>query len=696
MSSESGNSQTMNYFIGGGRGGSGGPGLPYGTGGTGGDGMGPSLSFDISVGNLTMNNMLAGNRHRNDCGVETGHRAVHDTVGRPFIHQNIHHHGDRGTSILHQVVALEAIDDSVESYAQPKCHPDTRTKILQDLREWALKTDAKTNIFWLHGPAGAGKSAIMHTLASQLQDAGRLGACFFFKRGDPTRGNGKMLFATIAYQLSINVHWLWAPISQVVQNNPSLIARSIETQMQKLISEPCRPYGTRDPLTIIIDGLDECEGHHIQENILRVLQSTSCDHTLPFRFFVASRPEPHIHEVFESPSYFGHYHSFNVEQSFEDVCRYLRDEFTRIHREHRNMANIPLPWPSSDVLEELVRKSSGHFIYASTIIRFIDDKNYHPARRLAVVQNANLTGFESVFDPLDQLYMTILRAAPRQSELIPILCAIVRFGLRPEGFDQLLRLAEGETRFILRSLHSVLDIPTQVDGISPFRRHGRISSHHASFFDFLKDPRRSGIFCVSTLHHRIDLARSVLVTYGAPPGNADRFWSDFLAYVTPFIISLPPSAEVAGLLPLIGTVDPECIFRSHATEVPTVMLAWLKEIPAGPWDLIKLWEDYECMVSFQATLRWGWHPSPKHTFTCSPEFLRMLVSFVVFQHDWLPEHRGRLDLTWTEMRTSICRRSSNVTRVRHGAFLLAVRLAFRDVALQCIRKMVKNQIDMAL
>ncbi|KAJ6471557.1 hypothetical protein C8R45DRAFT_836482, partial [Mycena sanguinolenta] len=41
----------------------------------------------------------------------------------------------------------------------------------------------ETTILWLYGPAGAGKSAIMQTLAHQLQDAGRRAASvvlFFF------------------------------------------------------------------------------------------------------------------------------------------------------------------------------------------------------------------------------------------------------------------------------------------------------------------------------------------------------------------------------------------------------------------------------------------------------------------------------------------------------------------------------------
>jgi predicted ATPase len=108
-----------------------------------------------------------------------------------------HHHGEAGINILHSAVALEALYDSADSFPQPRCHPKTRTKMLRDLCNWSTQDNSDRPILWLHGPAGAGKSAIMQTLCRKLQDAGCLGGAFFFKRGHPTRGNAKMLFATL-------------------------------------------------------------------------------------------------------------------------------------------------------------------------------------------------------------------------------------------------------------------------------------------------------------------------------------------------------------------------------------------------------------------------------------------------------------------------------------------------------------------
>jgi hypothetical protein len=490
-----------------------------------------------------------------------------------------------GIHLLHSAVALAALHDSVESFPQPRCHPETRTKMLEDLRRRSQETEPSTRILWLYGPAGAGKSAIMQTLSRQLQDAGRLGGCFFFKRGHTTCGNGNFLLTTIAYQLALGVPWLKAPISQVVEDDPSIIGRSIEAQLQKLILEPCcLHYGNQNPLTIFIDGLDECEGHDVHEEILRAIRRSYSGHPLPLRFIIASRPEPHIRELFESPFYDGGYHPFNVEESFEDVRKYLCDEFERIHREHRTMANIPSPWPSPDVLGKLVSNSSGHFIYAATIIKFIDDKYYRPTERLGVVQEGSDS--DSAFDALDQLYMNILSTTPRQSQLSPILCAIANFDLHPDVLDQLLGLDHGEARLLLRGLHSVLHVPS--DESEP--DDDTVYAHHASFLDFLDDPRRSGTFYVGGLQHRIDLARSFVKLFAGE--YQEQFLGDGIfnrsvsiiqnhaclihhhrspqGGLIPFITSLPPYAELFSLIQLM---NPDYIFAMYPKIGP--VLSWL-------------------------------------------------------------------------------------------------------------------------
>ncbi|KAJ6532243.1 hypothetical protein DFH09DRAFT_1044209 [Mycena vulgaris] len=420
-------------------------------------------------------------------------------------------HGEEGIHILHRAVALDALYNSAESFPQPRCHPETQKEMLDSLYQWAIAGTSRRSIRWLHGPAGAGKSAIMQSLCHRLQQAGRLGGSFFFKRAHLTRGSASALFTTLAYQLALSNRRLKPLISGVVEDNPSVMARHMDIQLHKLIVEPCQLLNGSAVPILVIDGLDECEGSNVQQEILCLLGDIATHyHPLPLRLLIASRPEPQIREKLES--FKGLYDSVKLDQSFMEVENYLRNELDRIRREHHEtMASVPSPWPPMHVIQKLVDTSSGYFIYAATVIKFIDDRDFRPTERLAaVVQKLPTECGTSPFHALDELYLQILRDAPFQSRVIAILCVIVHgsiLRLSRVNFEKLLGMEPGDLALALRHLHSLVLVPPN---------RGKISLHHKSFRDFLLDPNRSGKFHLG-LERRKDLARSILRALSQSP-----------------------------------------------------------------------------------------------------------------------------------------------------------------------------------
>ncbi|KAJ7883115.1 hypothetical protein B0H13DRAFT_1629189 [Mycena leptocephala] len=169
------------------------------------------------------------------------------------------------------------------------------------------------------------------------------------------------------------------------------------------------------------------------------------------------------------------------------------------------MARVPFPWPPSEIVDAFVEKSSGYFIYVSTIIKFIGDKRFRPVDRLNIILGIknNISG--SPFDPLDRLYHQILCDVPIdfRVQLLGILAVVAaRFDLSVSTIESLLELETGDVRLILRGLHSVIDIPDD-DGTM-------VGTHHASFLDFLDNPSRSGPFCVGNSQCRTNLAYYIL------------------------------------------------------------------------------------------------------------------------------------------------------------------------------------------
>ena len=66
-----------------------------------------------------------------------------------------------------------AMHDSSVRYDPPKCHLGTRKIILKHIMQWIFGSDDEDAlILWLYGPAGAGKSAILQSIAEKCAELG--------------------------------------------------------------------------------------------------------------------------------------------------------------------------------------------------------------------------------------------------------------------------------------------------------------------------------------------------------------------------------------------------------------------------------------------------------------------------------------------------------------------------------------------
>ncbi|KAJ7634374.1 hypothetical protein FB45DRAFT_1141275, partial [Roridomyces roridus] len=95
--------------------------------------------------------------------------------------------GESGLDILRRAVCEDAMHDSAVRPPDPSCHPGTRNAILERLDQWSFEQPDDSAIFWLHGCAGIGKSAIAQQFAASCQARGQLGGSFFWKRSDAGR-----------------------------------------------------------------------------------------------------------------------------------------------------------------------------------------------------------------------------------------------------------------------------------------------------------------------------------------------------------------------------------------------------------------------------------------------------------------------------------------------------------------------------
>ena len=413
----------------------------------------------------------------------------------------------------------DALHNSLEQSNPPRCHPNTRTAVLKDILSWAEDDASETQFLWLHGPAGAGKTAIGHSVVEMSQAKNQFAAGFFFSRTAAGRNHENCLIATLAYQLLQSIPDARSFIEAAATKDPLIFLQSSSSQIRHLIVDPlkqmlAKPHSPSFPRLIVIDGLDECSPQESQTNILMAIHTAFKQDFFPFRVLICSRAEPNIRDVFESELVYST-HQISLDDKYDpdiDIALYLRSKFSEIvrkHRRNRGMRSLPLPWPSEKTIQILVSKASGQFIYAATVIRYIDVRHERPVDRLNTVLGLSGSQSSNPFTELDELYQEIFRNVvdmPVTSRLLGALL-LLKTPLPIASLENLLGLQPGDAELALCHLHSVVRMPNDID-YDASSHH--IGLYHASLGDFLFDSQRAGVYHIKMESAHSTLAESCL------------------------------------------------------------------------------------------------------------------------------------------------------------------------------------------
>lgn len=391
-----------------------------------------------------------------------------------------------------------AFHDSGERRNPPNCYPNTRVAVQKKIMDWIRGLDPDTRnhlVMWIHGAAGAGKSAIAQTIAELCSDQGILLASYFFSRFDPTRNQSRSLIATIAYQAISHFPAMRNLVVDAIDMDPLVFTRSLSSQMSSIIVKPLQHLISSGYLVdnsrrlVIIDGLDECEDKDDQKDILRTISDTLQQHSqLPLSFLITSRLDPNINYTFRSLYSNSVVARLPLDDRYKpssDIRLFLGAKFTNIAENHPFKARIPSGWPSSEALDFLVQNSSGQFIYAATVVRFIESPRHQPHNRLDIVLGLRPKGRDMPFAELDALYHQIFSSIENIEAVLQILSFVILsrpYKFSADSLEQIFSLEPGEIETLLYDIASVVDV-----------RHGDegITFLHASLEDFLLDQARS-------------------------------------------------------------------------------------------------------------------------------------------------------------------------------------------------------------
>ncbi|KAB5587931.1 hypothetical protein CTheo_8627 [Ceratobasidium theobromae] len=333
------------------------------------------------------------------------------------------------------------------------CTEGTRTAIMSEMGNWSLDPDVP-DLYLMSGMAGTGKTTIVCSFSNYLEERKQLGASFFCTRTSPECRDASRIVPTIAYQLARYSIPFQSALCEVLGHDPDIGTKNIVKQFERLLKVPLLQVKEAIPenLVVVIDALDECEDRHGVKLILEVLFKFAPG--LPLKFFVTSRPEPEIYEKMVSRASGSRtvLHLHEIEKSLvqADIELYLNEELQSVS-----------PTPSQ--IRELAEQSGSLFIYAATLVRYIQlgkHSSISQKRLRAVLGMASESAKKNV--EIDALYTAILQSA-----------------LDEEGFES--------------------------DEVGDVRLHGGlVSTLHGSFPDFMFSQERSGpFFCDAPQHNQL-------------------------------------------------------------------------------------------------------------------------------------------------------------------------------------------------
>lgn len=436
--------------------------------------------------------------------------------------------------LVYKNVSWNAILNSGGRADTVRCYPGTREAVMAQIETWINTADHTGQpIFWLSGPAGAGKSAIAQSIAERCLARGIPTANFFFFRADVTRNDAAPLVATFLCQLFEICPVIKWQIHDFVTRNPYIFDTSVEQQLKTLmLAELLHPGETstgRRKTVLILDGLDECSSdrNSTQQDILRTLHYIVTHKDSPFILLISSRAEPHLTRSFNAI----HSHvarlyldGDNFAPS-DDIRRFVAGEFQEVKETHHLAWTLDSDWPSASDIESIVRKSSGQFIYAATVMRFLQTSPESPILSLQKVEGIRPVEDDLPFAQLDAIYIHILGKSKNWPKAREILAAQVLPDIQDATLPTFFWIGTtplAKTSYILDALgYNMNEISSYTADLTALVKveFGAVNFYHTSLGDFLLDRRRSGDFFIDLDEFRLKLVPALFYGVGGRMDN---------------------------------------------------------------------------------------------------------------------------------------------------------------------------------
>ena len=299
-----------------------------------------------------------------------------------------------------------------------KYQEGTRLHIFEKIKLWLDDLTSENRVMVISGDAGMGKSVMAAVVCQRMQHAGRLSGSHFCQHNKERYRNPKVMLQSLACQLCDVLPEYKSELVKKLSRNLGVDMNSLEVQelFEFLFEEPLCSVG--DPgrnLLLVIDGLDESE-YKGRNDLLDVVANYFCKLPVWFRFLVTTRPEVNIADRLKK---------FNPIQLEQDNEENVKD--IRLFLE-KQLSSVIQSGSEDVVIDALVRKAAGHFLYAYLMVDFIKENilNLTPEELGRTLPSGVSSVYQSYFERLEKeleisedQFLTFLSAMAAAREPLP-------------------------------------------------------------------------------------------------------------------------------------------------------------------------------------------------------------------------------------------------------------------------------------
>ena len=266
------------------------------------------------------------------------------------------------------------------------------------------RLESQSDIIWLNGPPGTGKSVISTFIIDQIRQSGHSCYYYFFKSSDASKRSLERCLLSIAYQISLTERAVRDRLLKLHDTQFHLLGTELLLLWQKVFVASILPIYEveRLPLFLVLDGLDEAEDSHSIFSLLNTLRHLRYG----LRLCVTSRPSVEFAHKF---SRLGDQvriatHRISAKDNIGDVTCLVE----------ATLSGLPL---STDVrrqiLDSVIQKAEGNILWVEMVSREMLEAGFNEESLLQVLQH--------VPPGMDQIYANTLARLkalpPRQEEI---------------------------------------------------------------------------------------------------------------------------------------------------------------------------------------------------------------------------------------------------------------------------------------